>query len=98
MALTYWSLQEYDHVPVVRTARRALVRQMRGLGLSQWRAHRHVCENFGPHKDTADCTGDRFYHWGGLAGFIGLVEAGYYQYYQGMTPQARVPGVVVEQA
>ena len=93
MALTYWSLQQYDHVPEVRQARRALVKQMRGLGLSQWRRHRHVCENFGPHKDTEDCTGDHFYHWGGLAGFIGLVEAGYYS----EKPQA-VSGVVVEQA
>jgi len=25
-----------------------------------------------------DCTGDHFYHWGGLTGFVSLLEAGYY--------------------
>jgi hypothetical protein len=29
-------------------------------------------------QDATECTGDRFYHWGGLAGFISIIEAGYY--------------------
>jgi len=37
-----------------------------------------VCENFGPHRDTPDCTGDKFYHWGGLAGLLSIIEAGFY--------------------
>ena len=62
----------------VEHARRQLVTQMRGLLLTQWRAHRHVCENFSPKREWSDCTGMKFYHWGGLTGYIGLLEAGFY--------------------
>ena len=41
--LVYWSLLEYDHVPVVRTARIALTVQMEALLLTQWRDKRHIC-------------------------------------------------------
>lgn len=41
--LTYWSLQNYDQVPSVRSARKALAKQMAGLMMSQWDAHRHIC-------------------------------------------------------
>ena len=34
--LTYWSLQNYDHVPSVRKGRKALVKQMGSLMMSQW--------------------------------------------------------------
>jgi putative isomerase len=44
--LTYWSLQYYDHVPLVRTARKALCKQMTALMLSQWRTHRHPTRRF----------------------------------------------------
>lgn len=37
--LTYWSLQEYDHIPAVRTARKALTKQMTAMFLDQWRRH-----------------------------------------------------------
>jgi hypothetical protein len=64
--LTYWSLQEYDHVPVVRSGRKALCKQMTALMRSQWNIHRHICENYNPHKnaDTShgDCSGTKFYH------------------------------------
>eukprot|EP01062_Namystynia_karyoxenos_P016792 TRINITY_DN16186_c0_g1_i1.p1 TRINITY_DN16186_c0_g1~~TRINITY_DN16186_c0_g1_i1.p1 ORF type:complete len:784 (+),score=289.83 TRINITY_DN16186_c0_g1_i1:70-2352(+) len=78
MQLTYWGLQRYDDVPSVRTARKALCKQMTALMLRQWGMHGHICENFGPHKDTPDCTGNKFYHWGALAGFISLIENGHY--------------------
>ena len=74
------SLQAYDHVPIVRTGRKALCKQMTSLLLSQWRQHRHICENFSPHKvnhgnfNDGDCTGTWFYHWGGLAGLLSLLE------------------------
>ena len=29
--------------------------------------------------NATECTGMRFYHWGALAGFIGLLDAGFYQ-------------------
>lgn len=80
--LVYWSLQQYDHVPEVRSGRKALCKQMTALMLSQWEAHRHICENFSPHKTAddskGDCSGTKFYHWGALAGMITLVEEGHY--------------------
>jgi len=77
--LTYWSLQNYDHISVVQTARKALCKQMTAMMMNQWNLHRHICENFNPHKDGADCTGSQYYHWGGLAGLISLIEAGYWK-------------------
>ena len=37
--LTYWSLKEYDHVPSVRLARKAMCKQMTAMFLNQWRLH-----------------------------------------------------------
>jgi hypothetical protein len=78
--LTFWSLQNYDHVAAVRTARKSLAKQMGGLMMSQWHEHRHICENYNPHRtaDTShgDCSGTKFYHWGALNGVIGLMEDG----------------------
>jgi len=76
--LTYWSLQRYGHVPEVAMGRKALATQLSELMLAQWRMNRHICENFGPHKNTTDCTGSKFYHWGALAGLIKLIEDGHY--------------------
>ena len=76
--LVYWSLLEYDHVPVVRAARKGLAKQMTALTLSQWKAHGHICENFSPRKDGVDCTGTKFYHWGALGSLVSLMEAGVY--------------------
>ena len=74
--LTYWSLQEYDHLPIVRQARKSMCKQLTALMLSQWRRHRHICENFNPHKNATECSGTRFYHWGALAGVITMLESG----------------------
>eukprot|EP00656_Telonema_subtile_P004654 TRINITY_DN12117_c0_g1_i3.p1 TRINITY_DN12117_c0_g1~~TRINITY_DN12117_c0_g1_i3.p1 ORF type:complete len:517 (-),score=119.06 TRINITY_DN12117_c0_g1_i3:216-1766(-) len=78
--LTYWALANpvYDNVPVVVQGRKALAKQATAMMLNQWRLHRHVCENYNPHKNGTDCTGDKFYHWGGLAGFVSILEGGYY--------------------
>ena len=80
--LTYWSLRAYDHVGAARAGRKALCRQMTALMLSQWRAHRHICENFSPHRTAddshGDCSGTKFYHWGALTGLTELVEEGYW--------------------
>ena len=65
--LTYWALQEYDHVPEVRQGRKALCAQMGALMLSQWHRWAHICENYNPHKDGTDCTGDKFYHCGAVS-------------------------------
>jgi hypothetical protein len=76
--LTYWGLQQYDHVPEVRKGRKALAKQTTAMLMNIWHRHHHVCENFNPHKNGTECTGDHFYHWGGLAGFISLIEEGFY--------------------
>ena len=80
--LTYWGLAHpaYTAAPLVTVARRGLCSQMGELFLSQWRTHRHVCENYSPWRNATECTGMHFYHWGGLAGFIGLLDAGFYDY------------------
>jgi hypothetical protein len=82
--LTFWSLQNsaYANNTAVTKGRKALCKQMTGLMLSQWRGHRHICENYSPHKTAddhkGDCSGTKFYHWGALTGMITLVEEGYY--------------------
>jgi putative isomerase len=78
--LTYWGLshEAYASLPAVAKARTALCAQMSELFLRQWRLNRHVCENFSPKRNATECTGMHFYHWGGLAGFIGLIDAGFY--------------------
>jgi hypothetical protein len=42
--LTYWSLQKYDHLPTVRSARKAMCAQMTAMFLNQWHLHAHICE------------------------------------------------------
>lgn len=44
--LTYWSLQNYDHVPAVRKGRKALVKQMGSLMMSQWVSLDGLCGVF----------------------------------------------------
>ena len=85
--LTYWSLAAYDDVPAVRAARGELAAQMGAMVVNMWRLHGHICENYLPHKNGTEvdgtvwpneCTGTTFYHWGALAAYIGLVEAGHW--------------------
>eukprot|EP01060_Flectonema_neradi_P020866 TRINITY_DN28366_c0_g1_i1.p1 TRINITY_DN28366_c0_g1~~TRINITY_DN28366_c0_g1_i1.p1 ORF type:complete len:807 (+),score=98.63 TRINITY_DN28366_c0_g1_i1:110-2422(+) len=73
--ITHWALSEYN-IPVVNNARRALCQQLTSMMMDQWNRNRHICENYGPHKNTTDCTGTKFYHWGALNGLISLVEEG----------------------
>ena len=86
--LTYWSLEQESSISsrfptspsinnyrmLAKKARKALSNQMGAMFLNMWRKHAHICENYSPHKDSKDCTGDRFYHWGGLAGLLKLLE------------------------
>ena len=82
--LTCWALQNdaYKGNAAVTTGRKVLCSQMKQLMLSQWNEHRHICENYNPHKtaDTSkgDCSGSKFYHWGALNGLVGLIEQGYW--------------------
>jgi len=48
------------------------------LLLKEWRLHGHVHENYNG-DDGMGCdarSSDKFYHWGGLSGWIALMEAG----------------------
>eukprot|EP01050_Picozoa_sp_SAG11_P018349 SAG11_NODE_2758_length_3005_cov_1.315554_1_plen_89_part_00 len=55
-----------DHLPIVRAARKAFVSQMETMMLDvAWRPFHHVCENFPREKGHIDCTGGKFYIWGG---------------------------------
>ena len=76
--LLYWGLERYGDVGSAREARVALCRQMAAMMMEVWERTGHICENYGPQRSDLDCTGNRFYHWGGLAGFIDLLEQGFY--------------------
>ena len=71
--LGYWSLERYDHVPIVQQARPALAAQMSALRLTQWRANRFIIgENFSPAKVDTSCTGTKFYHLAALCSLLSL--------------------------
>ena len=64
---------------IVTVARKALVRQMREMLGAVWRESHHVCENYSPWNQVANgevpsCTGDPFYHWGGLNALMSVLE------------------------
>ena len=44
--LTYWGLLNYDHVPAVRVARRAMSKQATAMMMDQYNRNAHVCENY----------------------------------------------------
>lgn len=73
--LVYLGLRKYD----LPQARRDLVEKSRELFLKNWREHRYVAENYnaitglGGENDSSD----RYYHWGGLLGWISFIEAGW---------------------
>lgn len=80
--LTFWGLQNYDHVPSVRAGRKALASQMTQLMHHEWDSNGHICENYYPakHNVASGCSPGamHMYHWGALNGFISLLEEGYY--------------------
>jgi hypothetical protein len=87
LQLVYWGLDHprYSNVPSVTRARKALAMQSEEMFLSVWRRSHYVCENYAPMRNAgggnatgSKCTGDFMYHWGGLAGFVRLLEEGLY--------------------
>jgi hypothetical protein len=74
--LVYMGLRNYN----LPEARKALVEKSTELLLKEWRQNRHVFENYnsvtGVGSDVRNS--DAFYSWGGLLGFIPLMEKGYY--------------------
>ena len=61
--------------------RRDLARKSTALFLKEWRAHRHIHENYnGITGEGCDVpNSDKFYHWGALLCAVALAEAGYPQ-------------------
>eukprot|EP00484_Ammonia_sp_Unknown_P027193 CAMPEP_0197053544 /NCGR_PEP_ID=MMETSP1384-20130603/27796_1 /TAXON_ID=29189 /ORGANISM="Ammonia sp." /LENGTH=144 /DNA_ID=CAMNT_0042486459 /DNA_START=144 /DNA_END=578 /DNA_ORIENTATION=+ len=79
--LTYWSLDEcrklYPQSTTIQTAMKALEKQMRLMMMNQWHLHHHICENFSPMIYDTECTGDEFYYWGALTGFLSFIQPYY---------------------
>lgn len=73
--LVYLGLRNYD----LEKAQKNLVSKSGELLLRQWLNNGYICENY--NAETGECTdvnsSDLFYHWGGLLGFISLIEKGY---------------------
>jgi neutral trehalase len=73
--LVYLGIRNYD----LPEARRDLVEKSSSLLLKSWIAERHVYENYNSETGQGNDAGmsDKFYHWGALLGFIGLIEEGH---------------------
>ena len=68
---------KYDSSARITAARRGLCKQSLSLLMVEWRAHRHVHENY---NATLGIGGDKpnsnpFYHWGANLGYIAMREA-----------------------
>eukprot|EP01084_Bolivina_argentea_P028862 53608_1 len=76
--IVWWGLDEYiNKSEIIKNAQNALTNQMNQMMLNIWNNKRHICENYSPGKSHTDCTGDHFYHWGGLTGFLSLIHEYY---------------------
>ena len=73
--LVYLGLRNYN----LEKAQGDLAEKSKDLLLNQWQEKGYVCENY--NAETGECDDvrrcDLFYHWGGLLGFISLIEEGY---------------------
>ncbi len=72
--LVYLGFRNYK----LDNARQDLVNKSKELFLEQWLKNGYVCENY--NSQTGECDDvnrcEVFYHWGGLLGFISLIEEG----------------------
>ncbi len=75
--LVYLGLRNYD----LPAARRQLADSSARLLLKEWQANHHVYENYNAETGAGGDVNnaDPFYSWGGLLGFIGLMEDGHAQ-------------------
>jgi len=73
--LVYLGLSNYQ----LENARKDLVAKSKELFLKQWLESGYICENY--NSQTGECDDvsrcELFYHWGGLLGFISLIEDGF---------------------
>lgn len=74
--LVYLGMRNYD----LPQARADLAEKSIRLLLSSWNEHRRIHENYNSVTAVGDDVrnSDPFYSWGGLLGFIGLMEAGHW--------------------
>jgi hypothetical protein len=72
--LVYLGLRSYD----LPDARKGIVDRSTSLLLQSWIAENHIYENYNAETGQGDDAGmsDKFYHWGALLGFIGIMEEG----------------------
>lgn len=75
--LVYMGLRNYD-LPEARTI---LAEKSLNLIMKEWSGKRRVHENYNSVTGVGDDVrnSDSFYSWGGLLGFISLIEEGYYK-------------------
>jgi len=73
--LVYLGIRNYD----LPGARKDFVEKSAKLLMQSWTEEKHVYENYNAETGQGDDAGmsDKFYHWGALLGFIGLMEEGY---------------------
>ena len=73
--LVYMGMRNYR----LENARKDLATKSKELFLHQWLNKGYICENYnsktGECDDVSRC--ELFYHWGGLLGFISMIEEGY---------------------
>jgi len=73
--LVYLGFRNYK----LNNAQQDLVKKSKEILLEQWLKNGYVCENY--NSQTGECDDvngcEVFYHWGGLLGFISLIEEGY---------------------
>lgn len=73
--LVYLGFNNYQ----LDNVRKDLVAKSKDLFLEQWLKNGYVCENY--NSQTGECDDvnrcELFYHWGGLLGFISMIEEGY---------------------
>lgn len=73
--LVYLGFRNYN----LKNAQKDLVKKSNELLLEQWLKNGYVCENY--NSQTGECDDvnrcEVFYHWGGLLGFMSLIEEGF---------------------
>lgn len=74
--LVYSGMCRYD----LGDVRRQFADKSEALLLKSWLENRYVFENYNSVTGVGDdvSSSDKFYHWGGLLGFIALIESGYW--------------------
>jgi len=73
--LVYLGIRNYE----LPNAKKDMVEKSKNLLLRSWIGENHIYENYNAETGRGDDAGmsDKFYHWGALLGFIGIMDEGY---------------------